>query len=273
VVPTHTRQILRAPKPKTLKGYEKECENKKLDIRVRWSNRKQQQHKRINLNAETFEKRSQPKGESTMKSRHWKALTKLMTGITLMVTLAATASAESGVLPGVAQVMAGGMLMPATAVLAQTSSPDAASPDTASPDGFGAHALEGTWHLLVTRRDCQTGAKGPSFRSLETYAAGGVGVNTTGNPAFEPGQRTDGFGVWSFQGNSMYRSVSDAFILFDSTPHPPAPVFHRGTQRIIEQIQMQHPWGFTSVATVLFLDESGKVLTRGCATAVGYRLH
>jgi hypothetical protein len=173
-----------------------------------------------------------------------------------------------------AAVMAGGMLMPATAVLAQTSSPDAASPDTASPDAFGAHALEGTWHLVVTRLDCVTRAKmGPSFRSLETYAAGGVGVNTTASPAFEPGQRTDGFGVWSFKGNGMYRSVSDAFILFDSTPHPPAPVLHRGTQRIIEQIQMQHPWGFTSVATVLFLDESGKVLMRGCATAVGYRLH
>jgi hypothetical protein len=100
-----------------------------------------------------------------------------------------------------------------------------------------------------------------------------VEVSATGNPAFEPGQHSDGFGVWSFQGKRMYRSVADSFILFDSTPHPPAPVFHRGTQRIIEQIQLQHPWGFTSSAIVLFLDENGKVLTQGCAIAVAYRLH
>jgi hypothetical protein len=173
-----------------------------------------------------------------------------------------------------AAVMAGGMLISGTAVLAQAASPDAGSPDGASPDAFGAHALEGTWHLVVTRYDCKTGAKmGPPFRSLETYAAGGVEVSATASPAFEPGQHSDGFGVWSFKGNGMYRSVADAFILFDSTPHPPAPVFHRGTQRVIENIQLQHSWGFTSVATVLFLDESGKVLMRGCATAVGYRLH
>jgi len=131
-----------------------------------------------------------------------------------------------------AAVMAGGMLMPGhSGASGRRRARTRPVQIRRVQMGFGAHALEG--HLAPTgnaARDCQTGAKGPSFRSLEkTYAAGrAVGVNTTGNPGLRAGSTLPTeFGVWSFQGNSMYRSVSRTpSSCFDlHTPIPPAPVF------------------------------------------------
>src|ERR1700730_4806991 len=67
--------------------------------------------------------------------------------------------------------------------------------------------LEGTWRVQVTQYNCATGATRPPFWSLLSFARGGTLTETTSAPAFLPGQRTPGHGVWSSIGQNTYSAV------------------------------------------------------------------
>jgi hypothetical protein len=117
------------------------------------------------------------------------------------------------------------------------------------------------------------------FSALLAFAVGGTLSGTTASPAFEPGQRTSDYGIWSRSFGDTYRAVSEAFILFDSAQagnpfNPPSgsvvPRLRRGKQRITQTIDVNMD-EFTSVASVQFFDANGKLLTTGCASAIGRR--
>lgn len=164
---------------------------------------------------------------------------------------------------------AAGLLL-AAALLPASGSPAVAQ--TAEQVAPVTRALEGTWRVDATLRDCTTAAPRPPFSSLLTFARGGTLTETTANAAFQPGQRSPGHGIWSFAGVNHFKAASSAYILFDSDAHPPVPAFARGQQRISQDITMSaDPDVFTSVASVQFFDTTGAVLTSACATAVGHR--
>lgn len=150
----------------------------------------------------------------------------------------------------------------------------AAAARAEDPQKAESRALEGTWLVQVTLRDCTTNAPRPSFFSLLSFGRAGTLIETTNNPGFEPGQRSSGQGVWSYKGHRTFSASSDAFIQFSSAPNPPvSPGFTRGVQRIAQAITVQKgdPDTFDSVATVQFFDGGGTQLLSACATAVGQR--
>ena len=75
-------------------------------------------------------------------------------------------------------------------------------------------------------------------------------TETTSAPAFLPGQRTSGHGVWSSIGGNAYNAVSEAFILFDSPTNPPG--LKTGAQKIIQAIVLNDENHFSSLASVKF---------------------
>ena len=182
-----------------------------------------------------------------------------------------------------AALVVAGMLVLGSAFRASAQSEQSAS----------VNGLEGTWRVQVTTYNCVTGvAPGPPFSALLAFARGGTLSGTTSSPAFEPGQRTSDYGIWSKTNGNTYKAVSEAFILFASPPCPPpnpfnpspcptpnpfnpspgpaVPGFQRGTQRITQAIEVNNDQ-FTSFASVQFFDVGGKLLMTGCAKADGQR--
>jgi hypothetical protein len=138
----------------------------------------------------------------------------------------------------------------------------------APPEDEQKGKLEGTWRLQVTLRACDTGAPRVTFASLLTFAPGHTLIEVTSSPAFLPGQRTPGLGIWSRTDEHTFSAVSDAFILFPSVANPPG--FKRGVQRITQTIEV-HGDDFASNASNQFFDATGAQYDAGCATAVGKR--
>lgn len=136
--------------------------------------------------------------------------------------------------------------------------------------------LLGTWNVVITPYNCATNESYPSaaFRSLFSFAAGGVMTETTSNPSFQPGQRSIGLGYWERTGRYTYRSVFQAFVQFDSpsTPQDP-PIYQRGVQRLDQGIDIVDYDHWTSTASVSWADMSGTPLWSGCATIAAERMH
>jgi hypothetical protein len=143
---------------------------------------------------------------------------------------------------------------------------------TQSSQSGSEKGLEGTWRVQVSTTDCATGLQGASFAALLSFAQGGTLTGTTTSPVFQPGQRTSDYGTWGRGDAHTYKAVSDAFILFNSAPNPPVPGFQRGTQRIMQSIQVNDNQ-LTSVASTQFFDLTGNLLMTGCATATGQRFN
>ena len=146
----------------------------------------------------------------------------------------------------------------------------------------GDYELIGTWRVTVTQANCSTGAVMGKFQSILTFADGGTMVEDTTNPAFAPGQRGAGQGIWQHTGHRTYTAKSIAFINF-STPVPasgaaPIPSFKAGTQTIAQTIEFNgSPDEWTSNATVQFVDSSGSPYSPSpaptCVTAVAQRFN
>jgi hypothetical protein len=136
-------------------------------------------------------------------------------------------------------------------------------------DGYkSANSLVGTWWVTVTTFNCSTQVANKPFVSLLTFGADGSLIETTSSPAFAPGQRSTGHGIWQRLGRGTYRAVSEAFIQFGSNGPPP---LQSGRQRIDQGIQMTSRDSFSSDAAVTFFDVYGSPLLTGCARASGVR--
>jgi len=127
--------------------------------------------------------------------------------------------------------------------------------------------LQGTWRVQVNPRNCQTGAPLPSFNLLMSFHRGGTLTEINSSPAFLPGQRSTGLGVWSHTRGNSYKAVFDAFILFDS---PTTPGFKRGVQRLTFDFEVYGDQA-TIEASSQFLDTSGNVFANTCASATATR--
>ncbi len=127
--------------------------------------------------------------------------------------------------------------------------------------------LQGTWRVQLNPRNCQTGAPIPSFAVLLSFHRGGTLTEVMNSPAFLPGQRTTGLGVWSHTHDNAYKGVWDAFILFDSPP--PAP-FKRGVQRLMWDFEVDGDQ-ITIAASSQFFDTNGNPLFATCASGTGTR--
>jgi hypothetical protein len=135
-------------------------------------------------------------------------------------------------------------------------------------------ALEGTWTVQITLRDCTSGAAlGVPFFSLLTFARGGTMTETTANSMFYPAERGPGHGVWSHVQGGRYGDASDrryeartvAFITSNGA-------LTQG-QVIRQNIQMGNDSNTfqTTSASVEFYEPDGTLLRKGCATAQGGR--
>jgi hypothetical protein len=136
-------------------------------------------------------------------------------------------------------------------------------------------SLLGTWRVQVTLVDCQTGTPlAPAFPSLVTFAFRGTLAEDTTNPAFGPGQRSGGQGVWDYKGQGTYGARSVAFINYTTPPNPAThnPGFEAGEQTITQTITFQNGSnGWTSTAAIEFSDTTGTVYRQGCAVASAQR--
>lgn len=126
--------------------------------------------------------------------------------------------------------------------------------------------LVGAWSVTVTLTDCNGNVKG-TFPSMLMFSRGGTLTETTFNPAFQPGQRSTGLGVWWLNGNGTYGGTDVAFIQFT------AGMFSAGTQEITHSITLnRHATKWSDVASVQFYDAAHNPLAHGCATAIAVRL-
>jgi hypothetical protein len=136
--------------------------------------------------------------------------------------------------------------------------------------------LVGTWRVQVALVECQTGTplSSPSFPSLLTFAFAGTMAEDTTNPAFGPGQRGGGQGVWDYKGQGAYGARSVAFINYTTQPNPAVhnPGFEAGEQTITQTITFQNGSdAWTSTAAIEFSDTTGTVYRQGCAVASAQR--
>jgi hypothetical protein len=130
--------------------------------------------------------------------------------------------------------------------------------------------LQGTWRVQLNPRNCQTGASIPSFSVLLSFARGGTLTEVMNSPAFLPGQRTPGLGVWSHTHGNAYKGVWEAFILFDTPPTSPGFLFKRGVQRLMWDFEVDGDQ-ITIDASSQFFDTNGNPLAVTCASGTGTR--
>lgn len=128
----------------------------------------------------------------------------------------------------------------------------------------GSHnGLEGTWHVQVTVRDCQTGAVLRTFPGLFAFAKGGTVTNTTAGQF--PALFTPGVGVWQHTTGHSYSAVLEAFVF------SPAGVWIQ-TNRFTRSIELDGDADeFTDTIKLEIFDTSGNLIVTGCGTSVASR--
>jgi len=139
--------------------------------------------------------------------------------------------------------------------------------------------LVGAWSVTVALHpagNCNGPVIAPLFSSMVMFSRGGTVTESTSNPAFQPGQRGTGLGVWWLNDDGTYSATDVAYILFTSSnyaPGPPPVGFAAGTQAITHSIVLNSDaTGWTDRATVQFYDVNHNPLNRACATATAVRL-
>jgi hypothetical protein len=144
------------------------------------------------------------------------------------------------------------------------------------------HAIEGTWLVRVTLRNCDTNASLGSVSSLVTFHEGGTVSETTGSSAFAIGQRSPGHGVWESTGHHTYAQRMVALINFDTpanlpgTPGydpglPVSPGFFAGWYTISHVSTLTDENHNTSSGTNAFYKADGTRYRTGCSTAESTR--
>jgi hypothetical protein len=128
----------------------------------------------------------------------------------------------------------------------------------------GRHALEGTWRVEITIRNCQTGTpvRAP-FPAMATFSRGGTVI--TSDSSIPPSLRGTGHGRWSRSGESSYEAVVEAF-LFDSSGA------WSGKQRFMQTVEMTGPDAIEVSVAAEISNAQGAVIGRGCASSTGFRL-
>lgn len=129
--------------------------------------------------------------------------------------------------------------------------------------GSGARGLEGSWDVLVTPYNCQTGVPATTTQSMLTFNQGGTMTEIGSRIA--PALRGPGHGVWY---HGLMGAFSGTFQFFRFN----ADGTLAGRQVVIQNIMLNRDGsGFTSDATARVLDVAGNVLSTNCSTGVATR--
>ncbi len=134
---------------------------------------------------------------------------------------------------------------------------------SAPVSGEGERTLVGSWNILVTLRNCQSGIPLVTFPAMETYNQGGT-LQQTAPPA--PGATfLPGHGVWSHQVGGGY---SAAFQFFGITP-----VGFVDTKTIVRSTisLAQDGKSYSSTETSETFDANGNLLLSDCSTSTATR--
>ena len=138
----------------------------------------------------------------------------------------------------------------------------AAEPETSNVTGKGARAIEGTWNVVVTLRDCATGAPLGTFKAMDLFIQGGSLVDTNAAP---PTTRGPGFGSWESTGEQQFSATLRFFF------YNPDGTF-AGVRRVAQEISMagdNNSW--ESVVTNIIFNPAGNPVATGCGTASATR--
>ena len=127
----------------------------------------------------------------------------------------------------------------------------------------GGGRLEGTWDVLVTLRDCQSGAEIRSFQSLTTFMSGGTLLDSTSG--IPQALKTPGHGVWGHVGDQTYR------FSFQSFSFDPAGNFTGWTKITHEAALNSKSTAYTSAGTAEVYGPGGNLLFTGCSTTTATR--
>lgn len=146
---------------------------------------------------------------------------------------------------------------------------DASAQPRLNPD---ANTLAGTWRVLVTPIDCQTGVPtaAPGPHVLHTYVRGGT-VVVAGVPVLEPAQGTPlstGQGIWERTGVRRFRAF---FIFLRFTPEGTLAGYLEVTNNNIT-LGADADTFTEPLSRVRVLDVDGTVIATACATVTGQRL-
>lgn len=138
----------------------------------------------------------------------------------------------------------------------------ASQTETTSFTGKGARALEGTWNVVVTLRNCDTGAPVGTFKAMDLFIQGGSMVDTNAAP---PTTRGPGFGSWEYVGEQQFTATLRFFI------YNPDGSF-AGVRRVAQEISMgddNNSW--ESTVTNIIFNPAGTPIATGCGTTVAVR--
>jgi len=166
----------------------------------------------------------------------------------------------------------------AAALLVSSGGTGLAQPRESGPK----NALEGTWLVRVTLRNCDTDVSLGSFNSLVTFHEGGTVSETASSPGFAIGQRSPGHGVWEPAGHHTYAQRMVSLINFDTpanlpgTPGfdpalPVSPGFFAGLSTVSHVATLTDENHLASSGTNAFYKADGTLYRTGCSTAVATR--
>ena len=136
---------------------------------------------------------------------------------------------------------------------------------TGNAQGKGDKTLVGAWEMIITFRDCTTGAATRQAPGLISFMFGGV-MQEYGLGQQIPQNRTDAQGNWSHDMARNYSAVAKAFRFNIGGSYAGSAKLYR----LVELSQDGEAFE-ASVASEIY-DASGVLISRGCATESGRRL-
>jgi len=130
----------------------------------------------------------------------------------------------------------------------------------------------GTWSIVVTPRNCETGAQvAPTIRSLATVAEGGTLIVSNASLSFAPNQRSESHGVWHQLSAGVFEMHTAALLRFDTAPAPPNPGFLAGWEILDHEVTLVDRNHYTSAGTASFYDTQGELYRVLCSTTEAVR--
>ncbi len=129
--------------------------------------------------------------------------------------------------------------------------------------GRGARALEGSWTVQTTIRNCQTGQAVATFAKMVTFMQGGTAQEDSVGSA--PLSRSSAHGVWRYEGSQDF-SYALQFFRFNAD----------GTYGTLTkarwQVQMGNPADtYEASATIQVFNPVGVLIASACATETATR--
>lgn len=138
--------------------------------------------------------------------------------------------------------------------------------DVSEQEIAGGRALEGSWTVQVTIRNCQTGAAIRTFPRLNTFMQGGTMQETAAaGTSAAPALRSPGHGVWEhFSDQNYYYALQ--FLRLNADGSPAGSVRER---RYLTVHILGNSYEATGTGEVF--DAAGNLLITTCATETGAR--